>query len=594
MQRSIVHLVMSSAARHANTTALMCPAGDDYARITYREMMERIRDVAHGLASAGITSGDRVGILSYNRPEWPISDLAVLALRGITVPVYHTLPPGQVAYILRDSGAVAVMVENEEQLGKIIEIREQCPALRMLVSFDSVDDSHSDTLHWADLLKRGRAHREEHRDFFDRSVESIEPGDLCSLVYTSGTTGQPKGVMLTQRGFVHDVTSSESVFGLREDDVFLSFLPLSHLYERVAGHWCPLYRGCTIVYARGIATVIDDLERARPTVMVSVPRLYEKIVAAVMERVEAGPRLKKRLFDWALRTGRRYHERSRVGRAGPLIAARYRAADRLVFRAIRKKLGGRFRFPIAGGAPLSSETLRFYEALGLNVVEGYGMTEAHLVVTLTPPGHSRYGSCGQPIPGVELRIAEDGEILVRGNTVMSGYYRKDELTREAIDAEGWLHTGDIGHIDADGYLYITDRKKNLLVTAGGKNVAPAPIENSLKTSRFIEDVCLIGDRRKFVSALVVPDFERLTRWARERGLPTADPRELARHSEVQDLFMEEIESRQKEFARYEQVKKCLVLEEPLSVEKGELTPSLKIRRSVVEKRFQDRIDDLYR
>jgi long-chain acyl-CoA synthetase len=238
--------------------------------------------------------------------------------------------------------------------------------------------------------------------------------------------------------------------------------------------------------------------------------------------------------------------------------------------------------------------LRFYEALGLNVVEGYGMTEAHLVVTLTPPGHSRYGSCGQPIPGVELRIAEDGEILVRGNTVMSGYYRKDELTREAIDAEGWLHTGDIGHIDADGYLYITDRKKNLLVTAGGKNVAPAPIENSLKTSRFIEDVCLIGDRRKFVSALVVPDFERLTRWARERGLPTADPRELARHSEVQDLFMEEIESRQKEFARYEQVKKCLVLEEPLSVEKGELTPSLKIRRSVVEKRFQDRIDDLYR
>lgn len=593
MSQSIVHLVLSSAERHPDKPALMRPENDGYVAITYKEMAERVRDVTHGLAAAGISPGDRVGILSYNRPEWTIGDLGVLALRGVTVPLYHTLPPGQIAYILKDSGAVAVMVEGEEQLEKITEIREQCPALRTVISFEGVGDSHPDTVPWESLLENGRTHREMNREFFDRSIESIDPDGLCSLVYTSGTTGQPKGVMLHQRGFVHDVRSCESVFGLREDDVFLSFLPLSHLYERVAGHWCPLYRGCTIVYARSIGTVIEDLERARPTVMVSVPRLYEKIACAVMDKVESGPRIKKRLFDWALRSGRIYHDRKRERRAGALATARYRAADRLVFRPIRRKLGGRFRFPIAGGAPLSSETLKFFEAMGLNVIEGYGMTEAHLVVTLTPPGHSRYGSCGRPIPGVELRIADDGEILVRGDTVMAGYYGKSDLTQESVDTDGWLHTGDIGRIDEDGYLYITDRKKNLLVTAGGKNIAPAPIENSLKTSRFIEDVCLIGDRRKFVTALVIPDFECLGRWAREKGLPAEDHGALARHPEVLDLFMTEIGSRQAECARYEQVKKCLVLDEPLSVENGELTPSLKIRRSVVEKRLKDRIDELY-
>jgi long-chain acyl-CoA synthetase len=589
---SIVHLFLASVERFADRPALLSREGGSYRTIRYRELGGQVETLAHGLAAEGVEAGDRVAILSYNRPQWPAADLAILALRAVTVPINHMLPPPQIAYVLRDAGVTAIFVENEMQLRKVERIRSECPALRLVFAFDPVTPGRA-VISFDALLEHGKRHRGEHPGFFRTSVDGIDPAGLCSLVYTSGTTGDPKGVMLHHRGFVADVIASESVFGLEPDDVFLSFLPLSYLYERVAGHWCALYRGCSIAYAEDVATVARDLLAVRPTVMVGVPRVYEKLRARVEARIEAGSAVTRWLFHAAVRDGLRYHRLRQEGRAGPLLALRYALAERLVLRRIRNVLGGRFRFPISGGAPLSPDTLRFFNALGLRLIEGYGMTETHLIITLTPPGRTRYGSCGQPIPGVEVRIAGDGEVLVRGPTVMAGYHGKEAETREAIDAEGWLHTGDIGHLDRDGYLYITDRKKNLIVTAGGKNIAPAPIENALKASPYIEDVCLIGDRRKFIAAVVVPAFEAIEAWAARQGLGGLERRALAAHPAVRERVMEDIRRLQSEFADAEQVKRCLLLEEPLSVARGELTPTLKIKRRVIEQRFRDRIDALY-
>ena len=327
--------------------------------------------------------------------------------------------------------------------------------------------------------------------------------------------------------------------------------------------------------------------------IISVPRLYEKISSKVIEQLEAGPPLRKKIFYWALKTGRHFHELKFTNRKSRLATWKYHIAEKLVFSKIKQKLGGRFRFPISGGAPLSTETLKFFEAMGLQIVEGYGMTETHLIISLTPPGSTKYGSCGKPIPEVDVRIADDGEILVRGETIMAGYYGKPELTKEVIDRDGWLHTGDIGHLDDDNYLYITDRKKNILVTAGGKNVAPAPIEHALKRSKFIEDVCLVGDQRKFISAIIVPNFENLKIWADKQTITFSSETEVIENKKIIEMFSKEIESLQSDFARYEKIKKFILLTQPLTVENGELTPSLKIKRNVVEKRFKEQIDQVY-
>jgi long-chain acyl-CoA synthetase len=592
MQPSIVHILLQSAERHPDKPALLHRREGSYEPISYRQLVDRIEDLTHGLAALGIQPGDRVGILSYNRPEWPMADFAILALRAVTVPIYHTLPANQIAYIVRDAGVKAVFVENQAQLDKIEEVRAGCPDLASVIAFSPVSAAGRVTAFEA-LLERGREHRRLDEGFFRRSVEAIDPTALCSLVYTSGTTGEPKGVMLNHQGFVRDVVSSEEVFRLLPEDVFLSFLPLSHLYERVGGHWCPLYRGCTIAYAEDIGTIARDLQIVRPTVMVSVPRVYEKLREKVLATAESGSPLARALFHQAMRDGLRYHDLKQEGRRNPWVSVRYWLADRLVLRRVRQVLGGRFRFPIAGGAPLSVHTLRFFRALGLDVVEGYGMTETHLIVTLTQGGKTRHGSCGRPIPGVEVRLAEDGEVLVRGETVMAGYYHKDELTRETIDAAGWLHTGDIGRFDEDGYLFITDRKKNLIITAGGKNVAPAPIENALKASAYIEEICLVGDGRKFIAAVVVPAYEEAGRWAEAQGLGTPDRPALAACPALRERVMEDIRRLQAEFAGFEQVKKCLLLAEPFSVERGELTPTLKVKRRVIEERYRGEIDSLY-
>ncbi len=594
MFKTVVHILQNSIRNFPEKNALLFKKNGNYQGITYREMGETVTNLAHGLVSLGLKDGERIAILSYNRPEWPMCDFAIFSMHGIAVPIYHTLPPNQIAYILQDAGVRAIFVEDKLQYDKIAQIHGKVNSLEYIIPFTEIESEGKQVISFDDLLTRGKQHRAQNPEFYQNSIDSIEPKEVCSIVYTSGTTGLPKGVMLTHRGFVLDVVNSEAVFGLYPEDVFLSFLPLSHLYERLGGHWCPLYRGATIGYAEDINTVVEDIQKIRPTVMVSVPRLYEKISSAVIEQVEAGSNLKKKLFYWALKTGKRYHELKFSQQSDALVSLKYRLADKIVFSKIKQKLGGRFRFPISGGAPLPTETLKFFEAIGLQIVEGYGMTETHLIITLTPPGSTKYGSCGKPIPEVEIKVAADGEILVRGETVMAGYYQQPDLTAEVIDEEGWFHTGDIGQLDEDNYLFITDRKKNILVTAGGKNVAPAPIENALKLSKYIDDVCLVGDGRKFVSGIIIPSYENLKKWAVERGIPVDGNKDLAKKSEVVQMMMAEVEKHQEDFARFEKVKKIIILPEPLTVENGELTPSLKIKRNVVEKRFREEIDRLYK
>jgi long-chain acyl-CoA synthetase len=485
--------------------------------LTFEALGRAVEEAALGFEAIGVRPGDRVGILSYNRPEWAVLDLAIMSLGAISVPIHHVMSRTQVAYVLRDAEVTTLVVENPEQMAKVGAARGA--SLRRIVALDPLDSSAVPAVAFDELCARGRARREEDAGAFARFLEALDPAAPCSVVYTSGAIADPKGVVLCHRGFLTVVLSSESVLNLRTDDVFLSHLPLSHLYERVAGHWCPLYRGCTIAYARDVRAVVEDLARVRPTVMVSVPLVYEKMRERVEGAASKAGRRSERIFHRAIAAGRAYRQARAAGRAGLVLAAANAVAELLVFRRVRERLGGRFRFPISGGAPLSVDTLAFFEAMGFPIVEGYGMTETHLIVTLTPPGSTRHGSCGRPIPGVTVRIAADGEVLVRGDTLMLGYLGNEEATRETIEADGWLHTGDIGRLDADGFLHVTDRKKNIIVNQGGKNIAPAPIENALRASRYIADVCVVGDRRTYLVRSSSPS-SRCSRPGRSRGVST--------------------------------------------------------------------------
>ncbi len=589
MFKSVLHILFNSIKQFPNKELFIFYRDHQWQTLSYQQVGEQVRLLTHGLMARGLQAGDRVAILSDNVPEWPITDFAVFGLRGVVVPIYPTLTAEQVAYILNDAGVKAIFVQNALQYDKIAAVRHKIPNLEQVFSYEAI----SGVVTFNKLLEEGQAHAAAFSDAFQQSMEAIDPEALCSLVYTSGTTGDPKGVMLCHRGFVFDIVQSEARLGLRSDDVFLSFLPLSHLYERLAGHWCPIYKGATIYYARGIDTVVEDIAVARPTIMVSVPRLYEKIANALQEKAEQSSALARNIFYWSIGTGLQYHEKRRQGKVNKWLERRYKLAEKLVFNKVKQKLGGRFRHPIAGGAPLSVETLKIFEAIGLPIIEGYGMTETHLIITLTPPGQVRYGSCGKPIEGIQVKIADDGEVLIKGPILMKGYYNKPAETKEAIDEQGWLHTGDIGYLDDENYLFLTDRKKNIIVTSGGKNVAPAPIEHKLKTSKFIEEVCLVGNKRKFISALIVPSMEILKEWAKAQKIDFSSTEALLKDERVLKLFADEIERLQEGFARFEKVKKFALLPEPFSQERNELTPSLKIKRNVVEQNYKELIDSFY-
>ena len=588
---TLAQIFFDAVDRFDRPDALQSKVNGVYQPMSHRTLATRVHHIGLGLRALGIERGARVGILSENRPEWAIADYACLTSSLVDVPVYPTLPAEQIAYILKDAGVVALFVSTDVQAAKIAQIRPGLPALRHVIGFgDKVWPGVDMT--FADLEARGAAAAASvSLERYRQEALTARPDDLATLIYTSGTTGEPKGVMLTHDNFHSNVVVCAELLPFR-DDVALSFLPLSHVFERM-GDYLMMACGISIAYAESIDTVPTNMQEVRPTVMMSVPRLYEKMYARVLENALAGGQIKKRIFFWARRVADRWADETLAGRTpGGLLGFAYRVAQKLVFSKLKARTGGRMRYFVSGGAPLAPEINKFFYAAGLTILEGYGLTETSPVIAVNTPQHFRIGTVGRPIPGVEVTIAPDGEILTRGPHVMKGYYNKPDATREAIDAEGWFHTGDIGEL-RDGFLAITDRKKDIIVTAGGKNIAPQPIENMIKTNKYVSQAVVLGDKRRFPVVLVVPNFEQLEKWAKIKNLLWTDRRQLIRLPLVQAKMEKEVLRKLSGLASFETPKKVGLLETDFSIESGELTPSHKVKRRVIEKRYADRIDRLY-
>jgi long-chain acyl-CoA synthetase len=561
------------------------------------DLVDQVRALSATLASHGVNPGDRVALMSESRPEWLIADLAILGAGAVTVPVYPTLAPQQARFILQDAGAVLAIVSDREQLAKLQDVRHLLPQLTALIVIDptGVEPPSPSVLPLAEALARGKQTLERDpaaaADLAARRA-ALTPADLATLIYTSGTTGEPKGVMLTHGNIVSNVHGCHGAMEKSSADVALSFLPLSHAFERTVVY-SHLADGVQVVFAESIDTLPRDLARVSPTLLTAVPRVFEKMHARITEAAAAGSPLKRRLFEWAVRTGlARSAREQQAGRAPMPPTLKDRLADRLVYSKIRARTGGRLRCIVSGSAPLPVRIAQFFAAVGMPILEGYGLTETSPVLTVNRQGALHIGTVGQALEDVELRIAPDGEILARGPNIMPGYWNRPDDTA-AVLSDGWLHTGDVGELSADGYLSITDRKKDLIVTSGGKKVAPQPLEARLKASPLVAEAIVLGDGRRFPCALFVPNFPALQARLTALGRDTGTPEALCGREDVRALFQELVTSLNGELAQYEQIKKIALLPAEFSVAGGELTPTLKVRRRVIEERWQAVIEQIY-
>ncbi len=592
MVTTLPGLLLNSLSIYPKPQFMLVKKGGRYAPISSAEFGKSVRHYALGLQALGQGRGDKLIILSENRPEWVMTDFANLCLGGITVPVYTTLVSEQIKYLINDSDARIVVVSSLHQWRKLEAIRSELPQVEHFVILEAKPPAEG-VLTLDEVLAEGRTVDAAQPDLFECLARAVQPADEASIIYTSGTTGLPKGVVLTHGNFVSNIISVSSIIEFSVKDTVLSFLPLSHVLERMVT-FTYIYKGCSIAYAESIETVGENLLEVRPQIMVSAPRVFEKIYAKVMDTVLASSTLRRKVFFWGLKVGKAYGAKKLAGRTpGGWLSFRHGLAHKLVFSKIIEKTGGKVRFFVSGGAPLSRDIAEFFYAVGLVILEGYGLTETSPCVAVNTFEKIKFGSVGPVMPGVEVRIAADGEILVRGPNVMKGYYKKPAETAEVF-VDGWFKTGDIGVLDADGLLTITDRKKDLIVTAGGKNVAPQPIENILKTSPYIANAVVTGDRRRFISALIVPNFEKLEEYARFCKIPFADRAELIRREPVVNFVKSEIDRATPHLAPYERIKKIVLLERDFEIAEGEMTPSLKVRRAIVETKYKAVIDDLYR
>jgi len=590
MAETLCQVLLDTIRNYPNPDFMLSKKEGRYQPLSTEEFGRRVKDLCLGLKDLGIGKGDKVIILSENRPNWVITDYANLCLGAITVPIYTSLVPEQIKYIIDDSDAKAVVVSCEELWQKVEAVRPSLSKVRHYITF--LEKAPEGVLTLSQVMERGRKLDEQDPALFESLVKAVKPEDEASLIYTSGTTGLPKGVILTHSNFLSNVQSVSTIIDFSDKDVALSFLPLSHVLERMVT-FTYIYKGCRIGYAESVETVGENLLEIRPNIMVSVPRVFEKIYAKVMDNVLASSTLKKRIFFWALKVGKEYGRRKLNKEPIPGGLQRKRnLAHKLVYSKIIEKTGGRVRFFVSGGAPLSKDIAEFFYALGLVILEGYGLTETSPVISANTFENIRLGTVGKAIPGVEVKIAPDGEILTRGPHVMKGYYKKEAETRESFEGD-WFHTGDIGHIDGDGFIVITDRKKDIIVTAGGKNVAPQPIENILKTNPYISNAIVIGDRRRFVCALIVPNFEKLEKYARSSNIPFAGRADLVRNEQVVNFLKAEVDRTTPNLAQYERVKRIALLDRDFEIEKGEMTPSLKVKRNIIEQKYKAVIDALY-
>jgi len=581
---------LDAVDRRPNPRAMLYKSGTGWEAISSEALLLQVAGLARALRALGVSRGDRVGLFSPNRPEWHITDLAVLGLGAATVPIYFNEAPERIVYILNDSGARVVVAAGAMQADRLVGCRERLKGVEQIIVAGASAAAARDLLRFEALIGTPA---EEDVVEYRRGAAEVSPDDLATIIYTSGTTGQPKGVMLTHANLSSNISDTTAELNYGSNDLGLSMLPISHIYERMVDYTY-LFHGATLAYVERIEEAAQALVEVRPTIVAAVPRFFEKVYAGIMEAGHQATGINRRLFDWALRVaGRAVPWRARGDPASLGLRISWRLADALVYRRIRGRLGGRIRRLGSGGAPLAKEMAEFFWAVGVPVYAGYGLTETSPVIATETEDARKVGTVGRPISNVEVRIAEDGEILVRGPCVMRGYYHLPEETREAFTADGWLHTGDIGHLDADGFLVVTDRKKDLLKTAGGKIVAPQPIENRLKSSPFILNVAVVGDRRKFVAALIVPNFASVQARARQEGLALASPAEMVAHPWVRELIAGEVERLTADFAHWEKIKRFALLDCDFTFENGEMTFTLKLKRRVVEQRYQDEIARLY-
>lgn len=571
----------------------------EYKYINYGELENQVDRFASAMLEFGLKPDDKVALMSENCPEWVITDIGSMSVGALNVPIYPTLTYQQLEYILNNCNARGIVVSNNTHYQKVTKLFDKVASLEFVIHFDQVtkaDHNRVKTFSFEEILKLGAENLEKNRKEIEQKTAGIDEDNVCSIIYTSGTTGDPKGVMLTHKNFMSNATEcAKLMLSEEKDDLELSFLPLSHVLERVVYYTLVVTAGKTVAYAESIEAITKNLLEVKPTLMASVPRIYEKIYSKVMDGIHTAPPLRQKIFNWAIKVGREYHEATRYGRGlSFVLEMEHKLADKLVYSKIKARTGGNISCFVSGGAPLMREIAEFFAYIGLPILEGYGLTESSPVICFNRPNNFRFGTVGQPIPNVEVKIAEDGEILARGPNIMKGYYNSPEATAEAIDPDGWLHTGDIGELDSENFLKITDRKKELIIMSNGKNVAPQQIENIVKTSKYVEQIALIGDNRKYISALIVPNFDNLKIKALELGISTQEKTELCKDSKIIDFMKKEIEKvTADKVARFEQIKKFVLLCNEFSQEKNEITPTLKLKRKVINQQYKEEIESLY-
>lgn len=557
------------------------------------EMLARAKSIAAGLHAIGVQRGDRVALLSESRVEWTLTDAGSIFAGAIDVPIYPTLTPPQVRYILNDSGATVLFVERREKFDELKDVLGECPSVKHVIFFEPDGVTTAEGLTLAQLEEKGRELQQRDPGHIDRTSVETKPDDLATIIYTSGTTGEPKGVMLSHSNLVSNLIDSSGHFQFGEHDIALSVLPLSHVFEREAMYMY-LHQGIAVYFAESLQTIGPNLREVRPTVLVGVPRIFEKIYQRIRERAAEGGKVNEALLAWSVSVAREYAILSLAHKPIPaMLKLKHSIANKLVYSKWHQAFGGRMRLLISGGAALPEELAYIYIGVGIPIVQGYGLTETSPVITASTIDDNRVGTVGKPIPNVEVRIAEDGEIEVRGPNIMRGYYNKPEETRAVFTSDGWFKTGDIGALDADGFLRITDRKKELFKTSGGKYISPQPIEQAIKGSRFVNQVVLIGAGRKFPAALIVPVWEQLESYCKLKGIEVQSRSELCRHPRIINLLERQIAGLTPNLARYERIKKIALLENEFTIEGGELTPTLKVKRRVIDEKYKDVIEKLY-
>ncbi|MCE5274708.1 MAG: long-chain fatty acid--CoA ligase [Syntrophaceae bacterium] len=595
-EASMAAIFQNRAVKLGNSTCVAYKnSGESYVEISWNEMNEMVRNLGYFLLAKGVKPGDKVALFSPNRYEWWIADLAILSVGAVNVPIYATNSAEEARYIIDNSDSMICFAGENGHLEKVLEAKAKLPNLSDVIILDNLKKDVPGVIDLKAAMKQGSAYPD--KALFDERIRSIRQEDLATIIYTSGTTGDPKGVMLSHSNFINNVDQLYSVAPelFEEEHTLLSFLPLSHSFERTVGYYSALNAGKKVVFAEDFSKILKNFQEVRPTLIVSVPRLYEKIHAGILAKVADAPPLKKALFGMAMNIAKKNlpYICSDSPRKG-LFALQYKLADKVIFSKLKAALGmDRLRFALSGGGPLSVSDAEFFLGMGIYVCEGFGLTETSPVTHGNRPGHIKPGTVGQPLKNTEVKIGEGGEVLIKGPQVMMGYYKNEEATKEVMTKDGFFRTGDIGEIDAEGYLKITGRIKDLIITSGGKNISPQNIENTLKASNYIEQVAIIGDNRKFLSALIVPAFTELEAWARAKNIPFSDRKELIKHPEVNKLYAAELGEHMKHYARVEQIRKFALLDHEWSQETDELTPTLKVKRRVINQKYSGEIESMY-